>query len=119
MTQKQSWSRAQNVCDKVSQHGKTGVKSRKIMRKLATTKEMKSRYTLTAMNQMTHNECKRKVRSDIAQIDKVHKAEMKAKWRKVPKKDRPPFKKWLRSNSHANPIDMAFKEDVEYLFNSE
>lgn len=119
MTQKQSWSRAQNVCDKVSQHGATGVKSRRIMRKISTTKEMKSRYTRKNMDNITHKQCKKMVRSDIAAIDKKHKKEMRAKWNRIPKKDREPFRKWLKSNSHANPIDMGFKEDVEYLFNSE
>lgn len=119
MTQKQSWSRAQNVCNKVSQDGETGNKARRIMRKYSTTKEMKSRYTVKHVDGMTHRQCKRMVRSDIAAIDRQHKKEMKAIWRKIPRKDREPFKKWLRNNKHANPIDQAFEKDVEYLFNSE
>ena len=119
MTQKQSWSRAQNVCNKVSQDGQTGNKSRKIMRSLATTKEMRKRYSLAHVNTLTHKQCKRMVRSDIAAIDRHHKAKMKEKWRKIPRSRRAPFKEWLRTNKHNNPVDQSFKEDVEYLFNSE
>ena len=119
MTQKQSWSRAQNVCNKVSQDGKTGNRARRIMRKLSTTKEMKARYSNKVIGEMTHSQCKRTVRSDIASIDKQHKKDMRAQWKKLPKKRRGTYKKWLNANKHANPIDVAFKDDVEYLFNSE
>ena len=68
---------------------------------------------------MTHKQCRKMVRSDISKIDKQHKKDMKARWNKIPKKDREPFKKWMTNNRHVNPIDMAFAEDLEFLFNSE
>ena len=121
MTTKQSWSRAQNVCNKVSQIGETGNKSRKIMRKLSTTKEMRSRYTNKHIQDMTHKQCKRMVRSDISTIDKAHTKKMRTVWKNLPKERRKGtnFKKWNKENAHTNPVNMAFSEDIEFLFNSE
>lgn len=119
MTQKQSWSRAANVCDKVVQSGKTGAEARKRMRALATTREMKKRYSKAHISKLTANTCKVMIRSDISKITKHHEKKMKEQWRKIPKKRRRPFKEWMKTNAHNNPVDQAFKEDLEYLFNSE
>ncbi len=119
MTVKQSWSQAQNVCNKVSQNGKTGNKARAIMRKLFITKEMRSRYTLKKIDNMTHKQCKRMVRSDLSKIKKEHKKDMREQWKNIPKERRPKFNIWFKQNAHADPVNSAFNEDVEYLFNSE